>query len=172
MGLFSPQDEQPHVRVRISSGRQARCVVCRHNKVKTASGWDIISYFKCGTCQVPLCKGKDCFQIYHSMLFAGTLPSELLPVNIQKKIKTWENQFCCSCVLTVMQICVCFHRPIIFWVMENENLMSFKRLCCIFDLNHRCTIISPNTPFFTRKEKSGHCLYRFHLQVLSLVCRL
>ena len=82
-GLISPLDQQSHVRVRIGSGnKQARCVMCRHNGVKTHAGWDILTQFKCDICQVPLCKGlkgnKDCFQAYHAMLFSGSLPQELL----------------------------------------------------------------------------------------------
>ena len=118
-GLFSPLDQQPHVRVRM--GSQARCVMCRHNKVKTASGWDIITMLKCDTCQVPLCKGnKNCFQMYHTMLFAGTLPFELLPFNVQRKwnfmICIWLYSLCCRTVFNLSNL--------VLVVLVNDNFIS------------------------------------------------
>ena len=82
-GLISPLDQQSHVRVRIGSGKQARCVMCRHNGIKTHAGWDILTQFKCDICQVPLCRKekKDCFQVYHTMLFSESLPHNLLPLD-------------------------------------------------------------------------------------------
>lgn len=45
--------------------KRKRCLNCYLNKKKTVKGWDIFTYYKCELCNVPLCKTKDCFEMFH-----------------------------------------------------------------------------------------------------------
>ncbi|KAJ8299078.1 hypothetical protein KUTeg_023138 [Tegillarca granosa] len=48
------------------------CICCQKLLIKTKSGWGPKTRYQCEACNVPLCKGgrtKNCFDIYHSMLF-------------------------------------------------------------------------------------------------------
>ena len=56
--LHSPRHQLVHC-------KRKRCLNCHLTKTKTVKGWDIFTYYKCELCNVPLCKSKDCFEMFH-----------------------------------------------------------------------------------------------------------
>ena len=53
-----------HALVRID-GRKRTCVHCSAHKVRTRSGGPVETSFKCGVCDIPLCRSNGCFIRYH-----------------------------------------------------------------------------------------------------------
>ena len=53
-----------HVMVRIA-GRKRTCVRCSAHKIRTPSGGPVETSFKCGVCDIPLCRSNGCFIRYH-----------------------------------------------------------------------------------------------------------
>lgn len=49
-----------------TASKRRPCVNCRINKVKTKSGWKVLTRYKCLGCNVPLCiDSRDCFLAFH-----------------------------------------------------------------------------------------------------------
>lgn len=58
-----------HKAIHTASYRQKRCVFCQMNKVKTRSGWKVLTQYRCSQCEVALCTGeRNCFYNYHKLL--------------------------------------------------------------------------------------------------------
>nr|XP_022330364.1 uncharacterized protein LOC111128076 isoform X13 [Crassostrea virginica] len=60
----NPPIDVPH---RLISGSRKRCAMCYYNRVKTKSGWDIYTNYKCEACDVALCNRESthCFNRFH-----------------------------------------------------------------------------------------------------------
>lgn len=59
-------DPADHKAVHTAAYKQKRCVYCQMNKVKTRSGWKVLTQYRCSQCQVALCTGeRNCFYYYH-----------------------------------------------------------------------------------------------------------
>lgn len=74
-----------HRLIRIEGSKKA-CAYCDIQRLKTKSGWQIKSYFKCLACDIPLCKSdKECFLRYHELrLEQPNVP----PKELHKRLKT------------------------------------------------------------------------------------
>ena len=73
-----------HRLIRIEGCKKA-CAFCDINRLKTKSGWQIKSYFKCKACDVPLCKSnKECFMKYHELRLEQP---DVSPKELQKRLK-------------------------------------------------------------------------------------
>ncbi|XP_062580801.1 zinc finger and BTB domain-containing protein 37-like isoform X20 [Saccostrea cucullata] len=56
----------PHRLVSTENNKRKYCVVCHSNRNKTAGGYRVQTVFKCGICNVPLCRGiRNCFYLFH-----------------------------------------------------------------------------------------------------------
>lgn len=59
-------DPSDHKAVHTTAYKQKRCVYCQMNKVKTRSGWKVLTQYRCSQCEVALCTGeRNCFYFYH-----------------------------------------------------------------------------------------------------------
>lgn len=60
----NPPYEVPH---RLVTGSRKRCAMCYYSRVKTKSGWDIYTNYKCEACDVALCNREftQCFKCFH-----------------------------------------------------------------------------------------------------------
>lgn len=61
---------EDHRLVRLD-GNQKQCFLCHINKVKTSAGYRVYTRVKCDACDLPLCKDRKCFYVYHSLLAEG-----------------------------------------------------------------------------------------------------
>lgn len=60
-------DSNPHCIIPTEGKKQKRCVLCQSRKVRTRSGWEVLTQNRCSRCLVPLCTGvRNCFTLYHS----------------------------------------------------------------------------------------------------------
>lgn len=63
----------------VDKNKQKTCAYCQFRKIRTKNGYTPKSYYECEACQLPLCKsGRNCFLVYHKLLFDGKLPSGVL----------------------------------------------------------------------------------------------
>lgn len=70
--------EPQHRLIATFESRCKYCVCCQKLLIKTKSGWGPKTRYQCEVCNVPLCKGgrtKNCFDIYHTMLFGKQFTS-------------------------------------------------------------------------------------------------
>lgn len=60
----NPPMDVPH---RLVPGSRKRCALCYYYRVKTKSGWDIYTNYKCEACDVALCNREitQCFGRFH-----------------------------------------------------------------------------------------------------------
>lgn len=72
--------QQPHQQHRLikayTNNNKKECAFCRLNKVRTKSGWRPNTHYKCEACDLPFCKLKNCFGIYHKMIYERFDPSQ------------------------------------------------------------------------------------------------
>lgn len=65
-----------HRLVNTEFDKQKLCFYCQKNKLRTKSGYNVLTRHMCETCQVPLCRGKyterSCFYLYHTHIFQNT----------------------------------------------------------------------------------------------------
>ncbi|KAJ8298944.1 hypothetical protein KUTeg_023004 [Tegillarca granosa] len=61
---------EDHRLVRLE-GNQKQCFLCHINKVRTSAGYRVYTRVKCGACDLPLCKDRKCFYVYHRLLAEG-----------------------------------------------------------------------------------------------------
>lgn len=62
-----------HVATRNDNNKNKYCSFCKMQRIRTKSGWNTKSRFKCAKCNVTLCIGergnrRNCFHLYHEML--------------------------------------------------------------------------------------------------------
>lgn len=64
-----------HPVVPIENKKQRKCKYCQIHKLRTKSGWRVVTNFKCGTCDIGLCSGentdRNCFQLFHEEFVFG-----------------------------------------------------------------------------------------------------
>lgn len=63
---FDPAMFHPHRLVSTDFSKRKYCVVCQSMRNKTAGGYRVQTVFKCGVCNVPLCRSnRNCFFMFH-----------------------------------------------------------------------------------------------------------
>lgn len=71
--------------------KQVKCFFCKVNRLKTKSGWPVLTRHKCQKCGVPLCKGQEkerpCHYLYHRSIYNGISPQEAHGIYIQEVYK-------------------------------------------------------------------------------------
>lgn len=72
-------------------GCKRACAYCQMLSVKTKSGWAKKTYYKCETCDVPLCRGlyKECYRRYHELRKEH---DNMSPKMMQKAVKASIKQ--------------------------------------------------------------------------------
>ncbi|XP_060086303.1 uncharacterized protein LOC132565634 isoform X19 [Ylistrum balloti] len=60
---------QQHKLVATENNKLKNCLYCQYHKVTTKSGWRVSTRHKCEACDVALCKGRRCFELYHNTVF-------------------------------------------------------------------------------------------------------
>lgn len=79
-----------HRLVATENNKLKNCLYCQYHKVTTKSGWRVSTRHKCEVCDVALCKGRRCFELYHNTVFQAPV-SEGITTNTQPDISNTQD---------------------------------------------------------------------------------